>query len=208
MLFPGLQGHSQGPVSLGIHTHTDNSSGDGSFEIFFGSKKSSMRTAETYGNAKTLCRTDSNIRTQFTWRREQRKGQQIGCHHHKTTDSLYISDKGSVFRNITLRIWILNNGAKISFIHPCFRKITCYQFYTQGFSAGYEDVVGLLENGMINKKFRNADVFMIPVFLVKEHDHRFSGCGSFIEQGCIGQWKSGEITYQGLEIQQAFQPAL
>ena len=51
-------------------------------------------------------------------------------------------------------------------------------------------------------------MLMIPVFLVKEHDHGFGSRGAFIQQGSIGKRKSGQVADHGLEIQQAFQTAL
>src|SRR5450432_421083 len=102
MLFAGLQGHSQGAVSLGVNTHANDPSGYGPLEIVPGSKKCGMRTAKTYWNTKTLRRTNSYVGTQLTGRSQQGQCQQIRRHGYKTTGSLNASDKVSVIRNISV----------------------------------------------------------------------------------------------------------
>src|SRR5438105_14811116 len=45
-------------------------------------------------------------------------------------------------------------------------------------------------------------------FETAAHRHGFGRSGPFIEQGRIGDFQSGEVACQGLEIQQSFEPAL
>ncbi len=62
-----------------------------------------------------------------------------------------------------------------------------YQFNSQRFGPGGDYIAGLFEYTAVNKKFRYANMLVVPVFLIEKHDHCFSGGGSFIEQGCIGK---------------------
>ncbi len=119
MLFPGLKGHSQCPVTLGIHTHTDDSSGNGSFKIISGCKKSGMRTAKSNRYTKTLRRSDGTSAPSSPGGVKQGECKQIGGHYYKSTGCLNLSDKGAVIRNISLSIRILYDGTEISFINTC-----------------------------------------------------------------------------------------
>ena len=105
-------------------------------------------------------------------------------------------------------IGILYDGAEIAFIDFSLGIIPADQLDIQRFCAGSQHIVGLFENGMVHKKFWNRYVLVIPVFLIKKHDHGF-GCSSpFIQQRSIGQGKAGQVTDHGLEIQQTLQSAL
>ena len=75
----------------------------------------------------------------------------------------------------------------------CLCIIASHQFNSQWFCTGIEHIMCLSENCFVHKKLWNSNVLVILVFLVKEHDHCFSSCGTLIKQGSIGngQIRSG-----------------
>src|SRR5450755_3130135 len=208
MLLTGLQGHSEGPVTLSIHAHANDPTGYGSFEIVPGCKECGMWTAKTDRDAETLSGPDGDICTEFSGRSQQGEGQQIGCHYDKTSNKLHIPDERPVIGYISFRVWILNNGPKKCLVYPGLCIIARYDFNAQGFGSCGNHIAGLFEYGAVDKKFWNGDVLVIPVLLVKEHDHRFRSSCSFIKQGSVGKGKTGQITHHGLEVQEALQTAL
>src|SRR6187431_727808 len=96
MLFSCLQCHAQCTVIICINTYSDDATGDASFKIIFRGKKSSMRSAITQGNAKSLCRTNCAISTKFAGRSEQCKSQQVSSHYYKCPCSMNTIDEFTI----------------------------------------------------------------------------------------------------------------
>jgi hypothetical protein len=111
-----------------------------------------------------------------------------------------MTDKGTIVLNTSIAIWILYNRAKITAVQFCFCIISKNQFNANGCCPCNKDILGLCKHGFIYKEFRNADMAVSFVLLVKEHRHRFRRRRSFVKQGCIGKWKRREIAGNCLKI--------
>ena len=75
-----------------------------------------MWSAKADWNTKSLRRSNCNVCAQFARRSKKGEGKQICSHDYESTSFLDVPDKGTVIRNISLCIWVLNDGAEVSFI--------------------------------------------------------------------------------------------
>ena len=61
---------------------------------------------------------------------------------------------------------------------------------------------------MVHEELRAIRVLIVFIECMEEHAHGLCGCGSLIEQGCIGKWQRSKVADHGLEVEQAFEAAL
>ena len=83
VLFPGLQGHTQGRLVLAVFGYTDDTAGYRTLESVPGCKKCRMRPAKTHRHAKALGVADGDVGTYLGRGLEQDQGEQVGGHHQE-----------------------------------------------------------------------------------------------------------------------------
>src|SRR5882724_444147 len=128
MLLSCLQRHAQCAVTMYVDAYSDDAAGNGAFEFIFGSEESSMRSAETNRNSKTLSIAYSCICIQFTGRSQQSERHQVCRHHHKSTGFMNTVDERTIVADISITIRVLYNGSEITAVDFCFCKISENQF--------------------------------------------------------------------------------
>src|SRR5882724_809490 len=121
---------------------------------------------------------------------------------------MYLPDKGTMISDGSVAAGILHYGAKIGVVDRSLRVIPEDQLDAHGLGPRDEHIPGLGKDIFIDKEFRNGDVLMVLILQVKEHGHCLRSGRALIQQRSIGQRQRRQVGHHGLEVQQAFQPAL
>ena len=159
-----------------------------------------MRTSETGRDAKSLGRTDNDIRPQRSRRRDQRERQQVGGDDGEGTGFVRAGDKTFQVADRSVGGRVLKEGAENRFFGTGLRRPAenpdAQRFRPR---ANQGNRLGM---AMVGHKKR------IATLDVMAQAHGFRRGGRLVEQGRVGYFHPGEVAHHRLEIQQRFQAAL
>jgi hypothetical protein len=112
MLLTCLQSHPIAELAIFIFRPSDDSSRHVPFVFVSGSKESSRRTAIEHGSAQTLCGSEHNIRSPFSWRSQQGKAQNIGGNSYLAICGMGFFCKYGIILYVSIRVRVLQNAGK------------------------------------------------------------------------------------------------
>ena len=167
-----------------------------------------MRTTITHRHTKTLSTSENDVGTPLSRRSQNRQTQQIGCNRNKNFFFLCRFNQRRIIYNLSVGIWVLNDDSKGIFIHCEVFPLGYFQFYTQRIGPCNQHIQRLWPYFFVYPNYIGARLCFGTRTGVNHHDHCFGSSCGFIEQTCIGQFHSGQLTNHRLIIEQRFQTPL
>ena len=208
MLLTGLQSQTVGRIAEGIDADADDTARHLALVGFGGGEVTSMRTAKSHRQTETLVRTQYNVGTPFTWRRDECEAQQVGSNGHLHTFGFPFGNLGAVVDNLTKLVGTLEQDAKVLLAAIKFIDIVNHDLNALEVGTGLDDLDALREHIVGDEEFLYASFHLGAAAGVPEHQHGFSGGCAFIQQRSVGQRHCGKVADDGLEVQQGLKTAL
>ncbi|MNN08768.1 hypothetical protein D3C81_1216320 [compost metagenome] len=164
-----------------------------------------MRAAKTQRHAKTLGAAHNHVGTEFTGCAQQGQGQQVSGHRHQRTSGMGALHQGSMVNDSASAGRVLQQQTEIALkvLLKQGRLIADDHLDTQWLGTGAQYVEGLRVTLL-----RNEKRWSLALRQALAEGHGFGGGGGFIEQRGVGDFHTGQVADQGLEVQQRFQPTL
>ena len=143
VLLPCLQGHSKGPVAVGVDRDTNNSTRDQSLVLINSCKIGRMRAAEPKWNSKTLGRSNRYICTHLGRRFQNSKAEKVCRDNDFGPLNMGPVDEFGIVEDLSVFGRILHDATEAAFVKLYALVITDHQVDPQRFRPGNKYVQGL-----------------------------------------------------------------
>ena len=202
VLLAGAERKAHGGFAGGVLGHADEAAGHLAFEGVARGEETRVRPAVAQRHTETLGAADADIRAEFAGRTQDGQREQVGRDHDHRAGGVGLVGQGLVVHDGTESIRILDEDAGDLVVELELRGIDDLDLDAERLRAGSDDVdrLGMAVVG---------DQEDVPAFLGRQAEmERFGGSGALVEQGGVGDLKTGQVADHGLEIEERFQTAL
>ena len=204
MLFPRLERQAERRAAAGILGNANQSTGKVPLERITGGKVSRMRPTVAQRHPKSLRAADRDIRPKRARWRQEHQAQRIRRHHHQRTGGMCRLDEGTPVGDGAVSVRILNQRTEDRAIELEVLRPADHDLDPQRQRPGAEQLDVLRMTSIRNQESRPV----LGVFDAMAHGHGLGCRRRLVEQRGVGHRQAGQISDQGLERKQPFEPAL
>ena len=206
VLLARAEGEAHGRVAGVVLGNADETAGHLAFESVFGGEEAGVRSAEAEGDAEALGGADGDIGAEFAGGAEEGEREEIGGDDGERTRGVGGGEEFLEVVNGARGIRILDEHAEAVGGGREGAVVADEHVDAEGFGARADDVDGLrVAGGGDEERVIGLGGALLEAVA---HHHGFGGGGAFVEHGAIGDFKSGEIGDERLEIQNGLEAAL
>ena len=206
VLLAGAEGEAHGGVAVGVFGDADEAAGHLAFESVFGGEERGVGSAEAHGNAETLGGADGDIGAEFAGRAEEGEREEVGGDDGERADGVGGGEERSEIVDTAGGVGVLHEDAEGAGGGGEGFMVANDDLDAEGDGAGFDDV-DRLRVALFGDEER-AVGGGIALFQAVAHHHGLGGGGAFVEHGGVGDFETGEVGDERLEIEEGFEAAL
>ena len=207
MLLPGLEGHPQGRVSIGIHGDADDAARHPSHEPVLGRQVGGVRAAIAHGHSETLRVADCDVGPELARGSEQRESHEIGGYDDPGSMLVEGVAEGPVVMHRPVGGRILDQTTEEPVPEGLqIVVVVCsdHDLDIQRRRPALHDLDGLRMTGLGDEEA--CSLFVSGV--TGEHGHGLGGRRALIEERRVRDLQAGEVHHHGLVVQQRLEAPL
>ncbi len=209
MLLAHTQSHTQGGITLHVHTPTNNAARECTLEGLGDGKETSVGTAKAHRQTKALVATESAVGTHLAGSLHHGQGHQVGSHTHENALLVALGDKLGIIAHLTKLVGVLHDDTKIlGSVEVEVLHLTRHNLDIAGSGVGAHHVERLRQHTVVNKNLVHSVFLSLTAAAGKEHQHALATGSCFVQKAGVGHRHVGHVCHHGLIGHQCLQTAL
>ena len=208
VLFAGLERHAERTVAQTVDRYADDAARHVALVRFARGHVAGARAAEAHRDAETLGRADDDVGPPFARSLQQGQRQQVGNSRYQGAFGMGRFGEGGVVAHLAVGGGVLYDGAELLAGEFICIVVVDHQFDAEWLAAGDQYVERLGEDVAIDEKLVASLLDRFARAEREHHQHRFGGCGAFVQQRTVADLHACQRNDGGLEVQQRLEASL